>query len=420
MSGPVASNVVAVDVALPAAKVRRGVGASGKPASRVRRGRTAADSRPSKKRPSNPRAVAPPSLETLKHGYSALASLLPGEDPSELARLRLEYEVRYPDASPIERVLHQRALAMTWRLRRLARAEEALAFADYDRRFHEWCVRRGQNATLSPEMAAFLADQDRTPLPRTGAEQVAEDLRRSHLPSAQERISDWEGKIDRRLIAISQQLLHWKKIQPKREEPEPAVEPRPADADDDLRYLAEHPPAVLPGMFTEAEIEATRVFGAGLDARLRAANAERAARRKAAAEASAVSPSPFNPAPQSRSTRPDVAVRPDVAERPDIIDRPDVTERREPATTSQESAETNPSLNSSAVAAEDASPVSAAASPDCRNEPKPSRAGSTVGAEAPARERTEANAAMAAAGAGARPQERSEAKRHGPGSGSGV
>lgn len=179
-----------------------------------------------------------PGLDALKRGLTALTSLLPGEDPSELARLRLEFEAYYPDASPMQRMLLEQAIAIHWRSRRLARAEEALAFGDYDRRFKQWCIRRGQNASLSPEFAAFLADQDPTPLPHTGAEQVAEMLRVNPEPGPLERLSDWASKLTQHATALSQQLLQWEKLQAKS---------KPARTDDDEVFVTTRTSAVAKG-----------------------------------------------------------------------------------------------------------------------------------------------------------------------------
>src|SRR5688572_30835538 len=89
-------------------------------------------------RSTGPRSVAGKArsaMNAVRHGLAAApASLLPGEDPDDLAQLDAEMQADLRPRGAAERELVARVVSLSWRLRRLTQAEEALwADAEDDR-----------------------------------------------------------------------------------------------------------------------------------------------------------------------------------------------------------------------------------------------------------------------------------------------
>src|SRR5689334_98521 len=77
------------------------------------------------------------SLNALKHGLTAQTSLLPGEDPDELRDFGQSLEAELRPMGPMQRMLVQRIVAVAWKLRRVAAAEERTALK-MDEKVMEW------------------------------------------------------------------------------------------------------------------------------------------------------------------------------------------------------------------------------------------------------------------------------------------
>ena len=75
--------------------------------------------------PRTPEGKARSSLNAVTHGVTSQASLLPGEDADELQALGLEMLASVDEGDPVQRALAERVVSLTWRLRRVARAEAA-------------------------------------------------------------------------------------------------------------------------------------------------------------------------------------------------------------------------------------------------------------------------------------------------------
>ena len=78
------------------------------------------------------------SMNAVKHGLAAQASLLPGEDPAELNRLAESMQALLEPADPMQQVLVERVVALTWKLRRVAAAEEAEGWRMDPVKMQEW------------------------------------------------------------------------------------------------------------------------------------------------------------------------------------------------------------------------------------------------------------------------------------------
>jgi Pyruvate/2-oxoacid:ferredoxin oxidoreductase gamma subunit len=68
-------------------------------------------------------------LNAVQHGVLAQTALLPGEDEAELEAMAAEFHDEYAPIGPVETALVRRLVAINWRLRRLAMAEESIAWS---------------------------------------------------------------------------------------------------------------------------------------------------------------------------------------------------------------------------------------------------------------------------------------------------
>ena len=88
--------------------------------------------------PRTPEGKARSSMNAVTHGLTSQAALLEGEDPAKLEELGAEMMAHLKPADPVQRALAERIVALTWRLRRVARAEAATAIKIEGRRQREW------------------------------------------------------------------------------------------------------------------------------------------------------------------------------------------------------------------------------------------------------------------------------------------
>src|SRR5687767_14639975 len=80
--------------------------------------------------PRTPEGKARSSMNAVKHGLAAQTAVLPGEDPAELEALAQSLAAEFRPAGglgALGAVLLQRVVSIAWKLRRVARAEEAAA-----------------------------------------------------------------------------------------------------------------------------------------------------------------------------------------------------------------------------------------------------------------------------------------------------
>ena len=159
-------------------------------------------------RSTGPRTVtgkARVSMNAVRHGLAAQAALLPGEDPEELAALARAYEADLRPRGAMERDLVARIVGINWRLRRVARAEEAM-WARQDNDIVDG-VERGVMIRESygmPQMP-WEREDDEPAAPMTGAEYVAGEFCRIST-SGIERLAVYEQRLDRALHAAVREL----------------------------------------------------------------------------------------------------------------------------------------------------------------------------------------------------------------------
>ena len=163
-------------------------------------------------------------MNAVRHGLAARAALLPGEDPAELERLGAEIEADLRPAGAAERELVGRVVSLSWRLRRVARAEEALwDDDDADRR-------RGFDisAHLRERFGYPLTpgQSEEPPGSLTGPSFVAAQFARPGT-SALERLATYEQRLDRALHAALRQLQLLRKLRREAEEDEVPATPTP-------------------------------------------------------------------------------------------------------------------------------------------------------------------------------------------------
>ena len=160
--------------------------------------------------PKSEQGKARSSMNAVRHGLAARAALLPGEDPAELEQLAREMEADLRPAGAAERELVGRVVSLGWRLRRVARAEEAL-WADDDAdqmRRYEISMR-----VLEAGYPLLPGQSEDPPDPLPGARFVARQFS-PHLKaaSALERLAAYEQRLDRALHAALRQLQLLRKL----------------------------------------------------------------------------------------------------------------------------------------------------------------------------------------------------------------
>jgi hypothetical protein len=142
-------------------------------------------------------------MNAVRHGLASQAALLPGEDPEELAALARAYEADLRPRGALERDLVARIVGLNWRLRRVARAEEAM----WARQDHDIVERAEMGVALCQQFGypPMPGAADGPIAPMTGAEYVAGQLNRT-ATAAIERLAVYEQRLDRALHAAIREL----------------------------------------------------------------------------------------------------------------------------------------------------------------------------------------------------------------------
>src|SRR5688572_26556589 len=148
-------------------------------------------------------------MNALRHGLVAHASLLPGEDAHELEELALEMHEDLRPRGTAQRELVARVVSIVWRLRRAARAEEAL-WQEREEQELSYRERRGAFAAVLPQTGwDSPADEH---VPDTAERFVARQLSGTRGASPLERLAVYEQRLDRALHAAMRQLQQLQKI----------------------------------------------------------------------------------------------------------------------------------------------------------------------------------------------------------------
>ena len=173
--------------------------------------------------PRTPEGKARVALNALTHGLSATTLLLPGEDPQELADIRDCFDLAHAPAGPVERVLVEQLISLTWKRRRLARAEGRLCESMARSRHSEWQqqVRQAiadghdpkRDGPLPPEPAKH-SDVATVLLDDIYGNQKLRDL------------GGWEKELTAQMTTISRQLVTWRRQRQQEEDAEARREER--------------------------------------------------------------------------------------------------------------------------------------------------------------------------------------------------
>ena len=175
-------------------------------------------------------------MNALKHGLTVQTSLLPGEDPDELREYAESLEAGLRPMGPMQKMLVQRIVAIAWKLRRVASAEERAALKMDEERMALW-HHRGRMARELP----FATRRGPRPRPRDAGALLADSfLERSGGADGGEgrllRITAYELKLEGSVRATMRELRALQKDEnfaPRDPEPGPSPsEPVPAPAFD--------------------------------------------------------------------------------------------------------------------------------------------------------------------------------------------
>jgi hypothetical protein len=166
-------------------------------------------------------------MNAVRHGLAARACLLPGENAEELAELAAEMEADLRPCGAAQRELVGRIVSLSWRLRRLAGAEQAL-WAHEERQALEAWHRSGQAMALAADMMGPLCGARAThrpppPAPATGEQFVARQFSTTgggngSSISALERLAVYEQRLDRALHGAFRQFQQLRKMQREEEQ----------------------------------------------------------------------------------------------------------------------------------------------------------------------------------------------------------
>jgi hypothetical protein len=149
------------------------------------------------------------SLNAVTYGLFADTAVLPGEDAEEFEALASLIAEDHRPKTIMEQVLLGRFASITWKLQRLARAEEDIARQNQHRRIYEYV----RQCHLSQ------ADPDR-PLPdvkpeicSSGGEIFADDFMQNEKQGPLQKITQLEIRLTGQMLSVSRQLTQTKKQQ---------------------------------------------------------------------------------------------------------------------------------------------------------------------------------------------------------------
>ena len=147
----------------------------------------------------------------LRHGLAAQASVLPGEDEDELLELTADIEADHGGGSAAERLVASRLVAIAWKLRRLARAEEDAAEQRSVAAVMAWSYRRAHAGKPMPAKGHEFEGPDPMPMPEESPRIVTQDMEAPAKLGTLERLGAWELKLGGQMMAVCRQLVTLRK-----------------------------------------------------------------------------------------------------------------------------------------------------------------------------------------------------------------
>jgi hypothetical protein len=163
--------------------------------------------------PCTPEGKARVSMNAVRHGLASHAALLPGEDPDELEALARAYHDDLRPRGALEQDLVARIVGISWRLRRVTRAEEALWQAEDEDRVHTAEVRTHVRGMFNAAQLPWESDE--APSPRSAARFVAGQFGQRGT-SPLERLAVYEQRLGRALHAAIRELNMLRKLRDAR------------------------------------------------------------------------------------------------------------------------------------------------------------------------------------------------------------
>jgi hypothetical protein len=179
--------------------------------------------------PRTPEGKQKASLNAVRHGLTAQTSVLPGEDEGELNRLASSLMKQLKPNGVVQRIIAERIVSLAWKLRRVARAEEAVAREMEEDAVKSW---KHERATNYLDNRYTYPPRD-CPAPRDGATMLAGSWRGTREHAHDERLlklTDYELKLDAALRAGMRELLKLQKDAGAFEEVEENEGPAPQNA----------------------------------------------------------------------------------------------------------------------------------------------------------------------------------------------
>jgi hypothetical protein len=150
-------------------------------------------------------------LNAVRHGVLAQTTLLPGEDEAELAALAAEFEGDYTPVGPVENALVQRLVAINWRLRRLAAAEESIAWSRICDRY----VHHQQRLQVYEQLQQDAALAGPEPAFESHAGQILADDLKADGSGKLQQLATMEIRLTGQMLGVVRQMIRLRDLRNK-------------------------------------------------------------------------------------------------------------------------------------------------------------------------------------------------------------
>jgi hypothetical protein len=179
--------------------------------------------------PRTPEGKARSSQNAVRHGLTSQASLLNGESQEELDELARGMEADLRPRGAAEREIVARIVSLTWRLRRVARVEEAMWASEQAHRFDQADLR----LKMRERFGALWGDDDDDDdddevIVQSGAWFVAAQFTQKRGASGMEKLAIYEQRLDRALHAAFRELRWMREMRSEFAQEDEAEQPSTA------------------------------------------------------------------------------------------------------------------------------------------------------------------------------------------------
>lgn len=155
--------------------------------------------------PRTPEGKEKAKLNAIVHGLTAQTAVLPGEDRGELEALSQSLMAQLSPRGVVQRLIAGRVVSLAWKLRRVARAEEAIAAEMNTHEVETWKRKREFNADLGYE----ALKQGARPKGRDAGALLAASFAETNTKSGEGRLirlTQYELKLDAALRSAVREL----------------------------------------------------------------------------------------------------------------------------------------------------------------------------------------------------------------------